>query len=319
MKKYLVALLGLFVTLGLVGCSQKAETPVAETITITALDPNENPVEVTVPKNPEKVVVLDYAALDVIDSIGEGDSVVGTSNIIVDYLDAYNAEDIAKLGSLKEPDLEGIMACNPDIIFIGGRMAKHYDALSEIAPVVFLQTDRSLGVPVATENNAKVIASIYGKEDLIKEKMAAFNDRLAALQEVGNGKTAVVGLTTGGAYRVVDNMSKCSLVASGAGFENLGNNVEKADGAHGNEVSFEYIVNEQPDYIFVMDRDAAIGKKEAAPAREIMNNELIEQTEAYKNGHIIYLEPAGVWYMAEGGITALDMMITDLETNLLNK
>lgn len=36
-----------------------------------------------------------------------------------------------------------------------------------------------------------------------------------------------------------------------------------------------------------------------------MENELVMGTEAYKNGHLIYLAHPAVWYTAEGGITAL--------------
>ena len=86
---------------------------------------------------------------------------------------------------------------------------------------------------------------------------------------------------------------------------------------HGNEASFEYIVSLDPDYIFVMDRDAAIGTEGAKLAPEIMENELVMSTNAYKNGNIIYLEHPGVWYTAEGGITALDVMLADLESVLL--
>ena len=32
-----------------------------------------------------------------------------------------------------------------------------------------------------------------------------------------------------------------------------------------------------------------------------------------KNGKIVYLEHPAVWYTAEGGITALDVMLSDLE------
>ena len=32
------------------------------------------------------------------------------------------------------------MACGPDVIFIGGWLAGSYDALSQIAPVVYLAT-----------------------------------------------------------------------------------------------------------------------------------------------------------------------------------
>ena len=66
-----------------------------------------------------------------------------------------------------------------------------------------------------------------------------------------------------------------------------------------------------------MDRDAAIGTDSAKLAQEIMENELVKGTDAYKNGHIVYLAHPAVWYTSEGEITALDFMLQDLETALL--
>ena len=86
---------------------------------------------------------------------------------------------------------------------------------------------------------------------------------------------------------------------------------------HGNEASFEFIVETDPDYIFVMDRDAAIGTDGAQLAQEIMENELVMDTRAYQDGNVIYLAHPAVWYTAEGGITALDLMLQDLESELL--
>lgn len=52
------------------------------------------------------------AALDIIDNIGMGDRVVGTANTSIDYLSAYaDNSDIANLGTIKEADLEAVMAC----------------------------------------------------------------------------------------------------------------------------------------------------------------------------------------------------------------
>ena len=48
-----------------------------------------------------------------------------------------------------------------------------------------------------------------------------------------------------------------------------------------------------------------------------MENELVVGTDAYKNGHIVYLAHPAVWYTAEGGVTALDLMLADLESTLL--
>ena len=77
------------------------------------------------------------------------------------------------------------------------------------------------------------------------------------------------------------------------------------------------IVDKNPDYIFAMDRDAAIGTDGAQLAQEILENELVKSTDAYKNGHVVYLAHPNVWYTAEGGIQALSEMLSDLENALL--
>ena len=110
---------------------------------------------------------------------------------------------------------------------------------------------------------------------------------------------------------------RCSLISREAGFENIGVDAAADTSTHGNEASFEFIVKTNPDYVFVLDRDAAIGTDGAKLARDIVENELVMGTDAYKNGRIIYLSHPAAWYTAEGGITALDRMLADLEGELL--
>ena len=76
-------------------------------------------------------------------------------------------------------------------------------------------------------------------------------------------------------------------------------------------------MEKNPEYLFVMDRDAAIGTDGAQLAKEIVENELVMDLDVYKNGNIVYLAHPAVWYTAEGGIQALDIMLQDLETPLL--
>ena len=108
----------------------------------------------------------------------------------------------------------------------------------------------------------------------------------------------------------------CSIIGVEIGFENLGDG--NVTSTHGNETSFELVVELNPDYIFVLDRDAAIATEGAKLAQEIMENELVMSTDAYQNGHLVYLEHPAVWYTAEGGVTALDYMLSDLESALLS-
>ena len=214
--------------------------------------------------------------------------------------------------------MEAVMACEPDIIFIGGRLSKSYDDLSEIAPVVYLATDSEKGVVESVGANARTIASIFGLEDQVDDKMAGFGDRIAALRSFAEGKNAIVGLVTSGGLNVLGNDGRCSVIGREIGFENIGVDANIDTSTHGNEASFEFIVEKNPQYLFIMDRDAAIQSEGAKLAQEIVENELVMGTDVYKNGNIIYLAHPAVWYTAEGGITALDLMLQDLETELLD-
>ena len=222
--------------------------------------------------------------------------------------------------------------------------------MNEIAPVVYVATDTEKGLIESVRDNATTVASIFGLDDEIAEKLEGIDSRIEALAEFAEGKTAVVGMCTSGSFNVLGNDGRCSIIGREIGFDNIGleaasssgsgrggngggegsgrgqngeNGGQSSEGSgaatatHGNEASFELIVSLNPDYIFVMDRDAAIGTDGAQLAQEIMENELVMGTDAYQNGNIVYLEHPGVWYTAEGGITALDYMLTDLETALL--
>ena len=261
--------------------------------------------------------ILEMASLDILNALGVGDRVVGTASTRLEYLQDYINDEIANLGTIKEADLEAVMSCEPDVIFISGRLSSSYDALSEIAPVVFLATDTELGIVESVRRNAATIASMFGLEDQVDELMAGFDARIQALQAVSEGQAAIVGMCTSGSFNVPGNDGRCSIIGVEAGFENIGVDANIDTSTHGNEASFEFLEEKAPDYIFVMDRDAAIGTDSAQLAQDIMENELVMGTEAYKNGHLVYLAHPAVWYTAEGGISALDLMLQDLENDLL--
>ncbi|MFV0364108.1 MAG: siderophore ABC transporter substrate-binding protein [Suipraeoptans sp.] len=323
--------------------TETSEDP--ESVMIVSLNGEGEAVEIEVPYNPEKVAVMDLATLDILDNIDMGDRVSGVSKgSSIDYLQKYVDDDnIVNLGTIKEADMEAVMECEPEVIFIGGRLSASYDALSEIAPVIYLGTDTELGVVESTEINALKIASIFGEEEKIEDLMSDYNSRIEELQAFAEGKTAMVGIVTSGGFNLLGNDGRCSIIGVEIGFDNLGleaaasssrggggrsSEGEKSEGSsessdstenpHGEESSFELLVSINPEYIFVMDRDAAIGTEGAQLAKEVMENELVMQTDAYQNDNIVYLANPAVWYTAEGGISALDVMISDLEEALLD-
>ena len=289
-----------------------------ETVTIQSRNAEGELTDVEVPYDPERIAILDMTCLDILDNLGVGDRVVGSASTSLDYLQDYvTNEEIVNLGTIKEADMEAVMECEPDIIFIGGRLSSSFDDLNEIAPVVYLSTDMEAGLVESVRTNASTIASIFGLEDKVDALMADFDSRIETLAQFAEGKTAIIGMCTSGSFNVLGNDGRCSLIGNEIGFENIGVDADVDTATHGNEASFEFIVDKNPEYIFVMDRDAAIGTDGAKLAQEIMENELVMGTDAYKNGNIVYLAHPAVWYTAEGGVTALDVMLQDLESELL--
>ena len=158
---------------------------------------------------------------------------------------------------------------------------------------------------------------MFGLEDKVDELMAGFDVRIQTLADFAADKTAIVGMCTSGGFNVLGNDGRCSIIGREIGFENIGVDADIDTSTHGNEASFEFLVDKDPDYLFVLDRDAAIGTDGAKLAQEVVENELMKGTAAYRDGRIVYLAHPAVWYTAEGGITALDRMLRDLEDPLL--
>lgn len=183
---------------------------------------NEEEIEITVPYDPQRIAILDLAALDIIDNLGMGDRVVGMADTSIDYLSDYaENSELTNLGTIKEADMEAVMECEPDVIFIGGRLSASYDALSEIAPVIYLSTDTEIGLVESVTKNATTIASLFGLESEIEEKTADFAERIEALQVIADGKTALVGMTTSGSFNLLGNDGRCSIIGVEIGFNNL--------------------------------------------------------------------------------------------------
>ena len=80
---------------------------------------------------------------------------------------------------------------------------------------------------------------------------------------------------------------------------------------HGEPISFEFLVEHNPDFLWVVDRDAATGTEDAQPAATILDNAIVELTTAAKEDHIIYLNPTA-WYIVFGGLETTRIMIDDV-------
>ena len=132
------AILGILVSgllaMGVLGGCMNTVASDAETKqTIKVVDRTENEVEVT--KNPERVVVLDYGTLDILDELDVESTVVGVpQNGLPSYLEEFKDEKYTNIGGVKEFNFETINELNPDLIIIEGRQADSLEELSKIVP-----------------------------------------------------------------------------------------------------------------------------------------------------------------------------------------
>lgn len=257
--------------------------------------------EAVVPQNPERVAVYDLGAVDTLSKLGVK---IGAS---VDaqrlaYLDAP-LKDAVKAGTLFEPNYEALNAYNPQLIVIGSRMAKDKvsDELAKLAPTIDMtaQTDN---MKESAKARIDAYGRIFGKQaeaDALKAEIdKTFTDAKAAAQ--GKGKGLVILVNAG-------KLSAFGPDSRLGGWIHRDIGVPAADeaikeGSHGQPVSFEYIKEKNPDWLFVLDRSAAIGE-EGQAAREVLNNPLVAQSTAWKKGQVVYLPPET--YLATGGAQEL--------------
>ena len=266
-----------------------------------------------VEKNPKTVLVYDFGMLETLDMLGV--PVAGVpGSAVPPSLEKYKADSYAKIGTLFEPDFEAINAAEPNLVIVGGRSQAQYAEVVKLAPTIDLTSDDN-DLIGSVKKNAEILGQIFGKDAEIKASIAKLDASIEALRGLAAEKgTGLILLTTGG---------KISAYGKGSRFGALHDvfGIKPADPAlqvatHGQAVSYEYILETNPDWIFVVDRDAAIGQQ-AQPAAALLDNELVRQTKAWKDGHVVYLDSAKLYLTASGLKSQQD--IVDQLTQALSK
>lgn len=254
---------------------------------------------------PAKIAVFDTGSIDTLHALGV--KIDGSPKVAGVLPYAKSTIDQSKeVGTVFEPNLEALNELQPELIIVGTRTAKKFDDVSAIAKTIDM-----------TDNGDKLIQSglqridsfgkLFDKEaeatKLKTEIETLFKQTQEAVKGKGNG---LIVLVNGGKISAFGSGYRLSWIHNDLGIPMADPNL-KTQG-HGQPISFEFIQKLNPDWLFVLDRIAAIGQ-EGQSAKQVLDNELVRQTKAWKNGNIVYLSSAS--YLAPGGVE-------QIKTDLMN-
>ncbi|MEO4054961.1 ABC transporter substrate-binding protein [Solibacillus sp. CAU 1738] len=299
-------------TTGSTGKEQTESNEEASAFPMTIKSTVEGYEDVTFEKAPEKIVVFDYGFLDTLDALGVEVTAVAKGNF-PEHLSKFADDKYLNAGGLKEPLFEDIAAMKPDVIFISGRQGDAYEQLKEIAPVVFVGTSND-DYWNSFHASVQIAADLFGKQAEVDAKLAEID---AAIEEV----KAISGASDEKALVTLYNEkisaygpgagSRYGFVHSVYGFPAAAEDLENS--THGAQISYEQILEINPDILFVVDRLAATGEK--SNISEAFNNDIVNKTNAAKNDKIIYLNGA-LWYLAGGGLTSELLKVNEIKAAL---
>jgi len=260
-----------------------------------------------VQKLPKTVAVLDWSTLDTMAVLGVQAQGIPNSNILPPMLSQYKNARFVRVGTLFEPDYEALKNLKPDLIILGRRAGGNFEEVSKYGPTLDL-TPNPNDLLGSVLRNTEILGQIFDREQQAAELTAKLQASVKQLQTLsamqGKGLTL---LTSGGKMSAFGIGTRFGMIHDVFGVEPAVADLKV--GRHGQAVSYEFLLEANPSWLFVMDRDAAIGR-EGVAAQGMMDNELVQATEAGSKGQIVYLEPVS-WYLLDN--SGLGVMQTNVE------
>lgn len=265
--------------------------------------------ETTVAANPATVLTFDIATIDTLDALGvEIAGLPGTN--LPEYLSKYADDKYLKIGSLFEPDYEAVNAAGADLIIVAARSSTAYGELSKIAPTIDLSNNWATFAD-SIKANSRTLGTIFGKTAEVEAMIATLDEKIAATRALAaDAGTGLIVLTSAGQITAYGPGSRFGWIHDTLGVTPAVADVEAA--THGDAISFEFILETNPDWLFVIDRDAATGEGAAAA---VLDNELVRETNAWKNGHVVYIDTVRA-YIVNGGLPAFTALVDQVGSAL---
>jgi iron complex transport system substrate-binding protein len=307
--------------LALQGCEPKpATSSPASPLQTTATQAAYAPVTVrhtlgttVIEELPQRVVALDMNEVDFLDQLGV--PVAGMpKDFVPHFLAKYkDAPQVVDTGAIVEPNLERVHAAKPDLILITSLQAQHYQELSKIAPTIHFDVDyRDSQVKhiEVIKDHLITLGRIFGKEDLARRQSAELDAQVDQARRITQERPekALIVLHNNGAFSAFGLQSRYGFVFSALGVKPA--SVAVDTGLHGQPISSEFIQQANPDILYVVDRSAVMQGRPVMDA-EHLGNPLLRQTNAWKNGRVVFAD-AQAWYITAASPSSLQRVMDDV-------
>jgi len=284
--------------LTLAGCaSGEDSTTEASSAAPTSVEIEDNHGTYTISVPPTSVIATDNRLFETLSDWGITLAAAPVTLIPAD--NPYKTDSsIVNLGSHTEPDLEAVVAAEPDLILNGQRFSQYYEDLTTLVPeATIIELDPRDGEPFDEElkRQVEVLGQIFGHEEDAQQLIDDFDASIARVQAAYDSSDTVMAVITSGGeinYAAPDTGRTLGPV-----FEILGlTPALEAEGSsdhQGDDISVEAIAASNPDWILVMDRDAAVSANSGesyTPANELIaNSAALQNVTAVTQDRIIYM------------------------------
>ncbi len=298
--------LGALAALALTACSgSKAEEAAPSSSAPTSVTVTDNSGEHTINLPLTSVVATDNRTFETLDSWGIKLSAAAVS-LMPEGIGYTKDDSVADIGTHAEPNLEIIVAADPQLIVNGQRFAKQQDAIAALVPdATILNLDPREGEAFDSElkRQVTVLGEVFSKQTEAKKLVEDFDASIARVKAAYDSGAKVMGINVSGGE--IGYVAPTNGRTIGPMFDIFGFTpslaIEGSDDHQGDDISVEAIAQSNPDIIIVMDRDAAVAADEAGyqPAAQVIEgSEALKNVNAVKNSKVIYM-PADT-YTNEG-------------------
>lgn len=294
--------------LALTGCSSAADDTAEPEATVetTTIEVEDNFGTHTLSVPAQTVVALDNRTFELLSDWGVELAAAAVS-LMPDTISYASDPDIIDIGNHREPDLDAIVAAQPDLIINGQRFAQYQDQIAELVPdATIINLDPRDGEPFDEELRRQVetLGEIFGKQAEAEATIADFDAAIDRVKGAYDPAMTVMAVNTSGGeigYLAPTVGRTLGPVFDIFGFTPALEVDEASDNHMGDDISVEAIAASNPDLILVMDRDAAVGADDPAyvpGAQIITESEALAGVTAVQNGAVIIM-PADT-YTNEG-------------------